>query len=534
VLARGGKTGLDAIGGYPALLLAGFVLIALALRLPSFNDSLYGDELTTNFDLYGFGVGGVLHLVEGNTEGTPPLFFLLTYLTKGLGHPEGERVISLIAGLASIPLIYLLGLRTVGRQAATVAAALLVFSSFQIYYATTARAYALVMFFTLLASVTLLLALDTGRLRWWVAYALSNAAAAYTHYTALFVLAGLFLWAFLAHPEARRPLLLSVLGAAVLFAPWLGQLSADSGGPAAKINEALIPFNLHNVRHQLGLWAISNPNSTIRSVPGDLGLSLIAFGVLVGLVGSVARLVAEQTDWRPSRGLVLVLVLALATPVGAALHNIFFPSIFNARNLICSWPGFALLLGALVTAPRPPIRWVASAVLVAGFAVGGIKMLNRDQQRPEYDAAAAFIEGSGTPGAPVVDYPAPTPGPQMAMEAALAPVGDAVPPDRPALELARASIAARLEDRRRNGSGFNRLLPAPPDQELARRAVDLAGGGTIFLVVPGDATLPLLQRQPGHVAAFLGSLPANFHETRVAHFPGFFPISVHVLERAPQ
>ena len=184
------------------MLLIGLILVGLALRLPSFNDSLWADELSTNFVVHGFGVGNVISILKGDQEGTPPLFFLLAWLTKGIDAAEGLRIVPLLAGLASIPLTYLLGLRTVGQPAALVAAVLLTLSPFQIYYATEARAYSLMMFFCLLAALALLIAIDTGRARWWVAHGLSVAAAAYTHYTSVFVLLALFGWAFSPGPRA--------------------------------------------------------------------------------------------------------------------------------------------------------------------------------------------------------------------------------------------------------------------------------------------------------------------------------------------
>ena len=62
-------------------------------------------------------------------------------------------------------------------------------SPFMIYYSAEARAYGLLMFFVAGSTLSLLLALDTGRRRWWIVYAICAAAAFYTHYTCLFVLA---------------------------------------------------------------------------------------------------------------------------------------------------------------------------------------------------------------------------------------------------------------------------------------------------------------------------------------------------------
>ena len=64
-----------------------------------------------------YGTGKIAH-----AEITPPLSFLLVWLRTRLGHsPELLRLPSLIAGTATIPIVYLVGVRTVGRMAALVA-----------------------------------------------------------------------------------------------------------------------------------------------------------------------------------------------------------------------------------------------------------------------------------------------------------------------------------------------------------------------------------------------------------------------------
>ena len=80
------------------------------------------------------------------------------------------------AGTATIPLVYQVGRRTVGRRAALVAAALTTLAPFMVYYSTEARAYGLMMLAVLLSTLGVLLALDTERTRWWVLYGVSASA----------------------------------------------------------------------------------------------------------------------------------------------------------------------------------------------------------------------------------------------------------------------------------------------------------------------------------------------------------------------
>jgi hypothetical protein len=502
-------------------LLAGLTIIALALRLPSFGNSLWGDELSTNFVVNGFGGGSVLHIVLGEQEGTPPLFFMLTWLTKGFDGVEGLRVVSLLAGLASIPLTYLLGLRTVGRGPAIVAAALLTLSPFQIFYATEARAYALMMFFCLVAALTLLIAIETGRARWWVAYGLSIAAAAYTHYTSGFVLIGLFAWAFFARPEARRPLLLATLGAALLFIPWIPEFLDDRHEPAASAIQLLHPLTLHNVEDDLVHWSIGHPFLRIQALPGPVAVWLIAAAGICGAVGLALRLRdrRDRSWWPMSGGLSLILILAVAAPVGAALEHILGPTIFSTRNIISSTPGLALLAGVLVSEGIRPWRYVASLLLLGGFAIGAVMMLNSDNQRPDYADAVDYIKASGSPNSPVADAFSLTPGAQTGMEAALAPKGQAAPVGRKVLTLGFPTLADRLRVRK-DGVPLLNPLPVPSDKELAAEAVRAAGPyGTIF-VTAGRGSFSSLVSGAGVVSNFVNHLPPCYHGVASRSFPG--------------
>jgi mannosyltransferase len=510
--------------------LAGLTIIALALRLPSFGDSLWGDELSSNYVINGFGAGNVLDVTQSDQEGTPPLFFLLTWLTKGFGDTEGLRVVSLLAGLAAIPVTYLLGERTLGRPAGMVGAALVALSPFQIFYATEARAYALTMLFCLLAALTLVLATESGRTRWWVAFSLSVAAAAYTHYTSVFVLIALFGWAFLARPDARKPLLLSGLGAAVLYLPWVTSVLDDRHAPAANSLELLRPLTLSSAWEDLVDLSIGHPFIEVTDLLGSPGLWLMAAGALAGAAGIVIRWRRgdDEPPWPKASGLVLVLAVALASPVGAALFDLVGSTVWAPRNLISSWPGMALLAGALVTAGRAPLRYAAVVLLLAGFAIGALKLQDEDYLRPAYADAISYIDQNGSPDSPVVDTITLTPGPQTNLQAALAPKGEAEP-ERPVFTLGFATLEDHLRIRR-EGLPVLTPLPVASESEVAREAAAEAGTGTMFLIT-GGAELDQLRGIAGPFADFLNALPPRFHEIGSRAFPGFglTGFTVHVL-----
>src|SRR4029079_13021536 len=138
----------------------------------------------------------VLSAVRSTDEITPPLFFVFAWASSKLGsNPEWLRLPSLLAGTASIPLLYLVGKRLLGRADAVGAAALVALSPFMIYYSTEARAYSLMIFFLIVSTLALLRALAGRGTGWWIVYALASAAAMYSHYTASFPLLAQALWA---------------------------------------------------------------------------------------------------------------------------------------------------------------------------------------------------------------------------------------------------------------------------------------------------------------------------------------------------
>src|SRR5947207_2465258 len=99
-----------------SLTLLGFVL----LRLLGIHQSLFGDEIYTYDIVSSHGLTGVVTAVH-DTSITPVLHYLLAWSAVQLGDATTTvRLPSLILGSAAIPLVYLLGRRTVGTAGAAV------------------------------------------------------------------------------------------------------------------------------------------------------------------------------------------------------------------------------------------------------------------------------------------------------------------------------------------------------------------------------------------------------------------------------
>ncbi len=185
------------------LVLAGITLAGLVLRLAGMDESLYGDERYTHNIVTGNGPGGIWHEVY-TTSITPPLHYYLAWISVQL--PGDDTILirlpSLVLGTAAIPLIFLFGRRVGGVPVGLAAAALLALDPFAIFFSTEARAYETQVFLILVATLSLLRATDGGRRVWWAVWAVASAAAMWTHYSSLFVLVALPVWALWARPAS--------------------------------------------------------------------------------------------------------------------------------------------------------------------------------------------------------------------------------------------------------------------------------------------------------------------------------------------
>jgi 4-amino-4-deoxy-L-arabinose transferase-like glycosyltransferase len=489
------------------LIVAALTAVGVALRIAIAHQSLFADELSTRYILAGHGLADMVSVVHTDAEITPPLYFVAAWLTTRFGFaPELVRAPSLLAGVATIPLVYLLGVRTVGRRAALVAAALTTFSPFMVYYATEARGYAVMMALVLASTLCLLSAVEQGRARWWAAYAACTSAAVYTHYTSVFALAGQFAWVLWTHPAARRAAIAATAVAAAGFVPWLSGLKGDLDSPTTEILSALSPLNFGYVESSVVHWAIGFPylleGTSVRGLPGVPALVALALAVGLSLAGLGRALRGRRTL---DRRLVLVIVLAVSTPVGELIVSAVGSNLFGTRNLAASWPAYALLLAALIVAAGPRLRIATTALAIGAFAVGGLKMLDRDYGRPQSEAAVAFVNRTADPGDVVVDG------------ASLVPGGV---PSVVDLAFAGRRRVYPLERYEVRYDPFRILAPPPPTPDVVRRAA-AATGRRLFMLLEPDA--------PATREA-LAAVPAGYRRVAVRRYAGINRIEVLVFE----
>ena len=523
------------------LLVGGITVVGLVLRLFSFDDSLYGDEVTTYGIVSGHGPGTVVDLVRGDLENTPPLFHLLAWPGERLiGPPEGVRLPSLISGVLAIPLTYLLGARTVGRAAGAVGAALIAVSPFLIFYSTEARSNALVMVLALASTLSLLAALQRGGWGWWLAYAALSAAAVYTQYSAAFLLSAQFAWAFVARPRARVPLIVANLGAALAFLPWLGAFLDDRHSPTW-LYDTFRPLAFDTARHDTVVWLVGHPYIESSELIGPAGVALMLAGLALGAAGLVHRAIRHELPARPSAEVVLIALLAVSVPAGLVAYSLVSSTVYTPRNLIASSPAVAVGVGAIVTSGRRAVGAIAAALCIGGLGVGGARLLSPDSQRPDYAAAVDFIDAEGPPDSPVAEYLAPGWGPQSALEAALGPPHEYRPGGHPVFVMSPGGgqgappLVVRHAHLHAGATivTYGETTRHQTRAEQARRAAELADGGRLFFVGPERLFVSYDFFPAKPPVELRRALPPGFRLQEVRTFPGFSnaKLSVYVYGR---
>jgi 4-amino-4-deoxy-L-arabinose transferase-like glycosyltransferase len=520
-----------------AFALTAIVLFGLLLRLRWFGDALYGDELGAFNDVSGHGLGRLIYVVNGHSnELSPPLYFILAWFSEKLfgTSVQSLRLVAMVSGVATIPLVYVLGRLTVSARAGLVAAVIAALSPLLIFYSAQARPYSLLLVLCLLSTLALLKAIRTGGRVWWIVYAAASCAAMYAHYTAVFVLIVQFGWAALAHPQIRRALFAANLAAAVCFAPWIPSLLREAHSPGLRDYQILEPFTLGAIRSDLGHLWIGSPYQSTAVIPGRAALGLALVGVLVGAVAALVARPRRSSLRMPSPSVMLIALLALGVPLLAALYSTVRTTVWNSEDLITSWPAFAVLLGAVLTSAPGALRAAAIAAVVCAFAIGSFKMLETRYHRPNYTAAVNYIvKADPNRAAPVVDVPDFTPGPLNELEVAF---DLRAPAQRhPVLRLGFAPLAAQLR-----APPFA-PLPAQPGAEVAAQAARLAGFGELFLVVPNPVpNLDTLRasRTPSSSAPpvvrllvdFLRALPARFRLVAFHSYNGMNRVAVYTFQ----
>lgn len=175
----------------------GFILI-LGTMLRLFNlsaESYWIDEMSTVIE----GYQNIQQLFAAGRLDQPPAYYIPFHIWIELfGDKEvSTRLFSVLTGIGSIFLVYVIGRILFGSSVGLLSAFLMAISEFQIYHSQIARFYSLFEFTALLSFLFFILTLRSQRIVYFVLYALASILMIYSHTYGIFILVAQNLFFFL-------------------------------------------------------------------------------------------------------------------------------------------------------------------------------------------------------------------------------------------------------------------------------------------------------------------------------------------------
>jgi len=324
----------------PAALLL-LALLSLYLRSQQLGAGFWIDE--------GISVGIAHHhwaSIPGilDQDGSPPAYYMLLSLWIDVfGDSEhATHALSLVLGLACIPLAFLAGRAVFGRTTGLVCAVIAALDPYLTYYAQETRMYELEALLSILIAYAYVQGILRGRRAWTIALVPAIDLAVYTHNWALFLCVGLFVATALVARDRLKRFSWMALAVAVLYLPWA-------------------PTLLSQARHTGAPWSSRPSFRDLVVAPGSVfsgDASLVAFLLVcvVGLVPVVRARVGEE------RTIVLALaIVAGATVVCAWISSQVSPAWTTRYFAVILGPLLLLVGHAVVRAQR--VGWVALVAL---------------------------------------------------------------------------------------------------------------------------------------------------------------------------
>jgi mannosyltransferase len=374
-------------------IVAGLTVLAAALRFATLGVQAYHhDEIVTASRVLRDGFWHAMEAV-GFSESAPPLYYGLAWgWTQLTGTGEfGLRSLSALAGVATVPVAYLLGMELRGRRAGVVAAALVAVNPMLLWYSQEARGYALLAFLTAVAALYFVRALDLGRRRDFTAWGVISALALATHYFAIFPIALEALWLLRRRGRGALAGLWIVLLAGLMLAPLV--IHQASLGHAEWIGGRSLGHRLW----ETGVAFVTGETGDIIARPETV---LPAVVPLLAILAGLALLgLRGDREERRAGGTMLTLVAAtVVVPLTLALLAPAKDYVI-ARNLLPALVPLlaAVAIGTTLRGARRSGALVAAVLVAYSFGFSAWASVSPAWQRPDWNAIATRL---GEPTAP--------------------------------------------------------------------------------------------------------------------------------------
>ena len=303
-------------------------------------------------------------------------YYLLLRLWVRFGdQPSYVKLLSVLPGIAVIPVMYWIGREVHSRQAGILAALLLSVNVFHLRYSQEARSYSLAVLLVAFSFLSFFHCVKQQDRFWGACYVLSSVLALYTHFFAALVLVAQLV-SLLFLPRARQLagkqiLRLSII--AVLGAPLLWFVVFRNRGQLDWVHPATAKDLYHFFLYMTG--------SGLK-----FGIALLSFVIALKVWVSKSR---EQ--WTVQTWSLVVLVLWLFLPICVTFVLSLWKPVFVARFLIVCLPAALLLIAyGLTEIQRPWIRY-ALILLMLLSVLGPIRSYYAEPGQQDWRSAVDYV-----------------------------------------------------------------------------------------------------------------------------------------------
>jgi hypothetical protein len=375
----------------PRVLVGLETALAASLGLIALGHRSYWLDESVSVTLARLHFGDLLHSLRVR-EGNMSLYHLLLWGWLRPGDSEfAARSLSLLAVVATVPLLYLLARRLLGQKAALLAGLLLALNPMAIHYAQEARGYALCLLLVTASVYLFVRALEQPRWLFWLGFEPVAALAGYAHFFALFV------------PPA---LLLSLLFLPAEAVPWRKGLSS-----AGLFVLLLVPLvYLVGSSQASGVeWASGNLPGRIATRIHDRPLLVVAvllFGLaFVALAWFwLARALGPRLRSRATWAVALLVLWLLVPFALVCVLAVVYKPLFVVRYFIVCLPPLVTLLALALARIRRPLLALGAVSLLALVSLAGVVRWYQSGQSEDWRGAEHYVVESARPGDGVLFY----------------------------------------------------------------------------------------------------------------------------------
>lgn len=371
------------------LILLLILILSFIIRLINLNQSLWHDEsgnviYANTLDLWSY----ITKYPIGDFH--PPGYFFILWIW---GHifdfsEVSIRMPSVIFGILTIWLIYLIGKELFSKKVGLIAALFLTLAPLHIYYSQEARTYSFAAFAVSLSFYWLFKLIKGVRFSF-LGYGISVALILYSDYLPYFVLPAQIIYIFFLEKRNLNKFFSSLMLGVIMALPWL----------------IFFPQQFiygYQIANRVTGWAQVVGGATIQNalllpvkiLVGRVNFDeIVVYVLIIGLI-SIPYLCILKNIFKGIRedknriGFLFWLII----PVILAFGISFFIPVFSYFRMIFILPAFYLLTASMIE--KLNSRWkivCIIAVIVGEVAMSGIYLLNADFQREDWRNSVAFV-----------------------------------------------------------------------------------------------------------------------------------------------